>query len=142
MNTSSDIRIYVVYTFYTHGHCTDRCLCLCWQAAELEGSDNQKKIVLRRALEFIPNSVKLWKSAIELESVADARYVIQLFVSKPIKKITQIALLFYFMLLYYVYVCVCVCSVLLGRAVECVPHSADMWLALAKLETHENARKV
>ena len=29
---------------------------------------------------------------------------------------------------------------MLARAVECVPHSVEMWLALAKLETHENAR--
>lgn len=43
------------------------------QAADLETNEAQKKIVLRRALEFIPNSVKLWKTAIELESVADAR---------------------------------------------------------------------
>ncbi len=32
--------------------------------------------------------------------------------------------------------------IMLARAVECVPHSVEMWLALAKLETHENARKV
>jgi hypothetical protein len=31
---------------------------------------------------------------------------------------------------------------MLARAVECVPHSVDMWLALARLETYENARKV
>jgi tetratricopeptide (TPR) repeat protein len=32
--------------------------------------------------------------------------------------------------------------VLLGRAVECCQHSTDLWLALAHLETYENARKV
>jgi hypothetical protein len=32
--------------------------------------------------------------------------------------------------------------VMLARAVECVPQSVEMWLALAKLETHENARRV
>ena len=31
---------------------------------------------------------------------------------------------------------------MLARAVECVPQSIEMWLALAKLETHENARRV
>jgi pre-mRNA-processing factor 6 len=31
---------------------------------------------------------------------------------------------------------------MLARAVECVPHSVDMWLALARLETYENARRV
>ena len=32
--------------------------------------------------------------------------------------------------------------VLLSRAVECCPTSVDLWVALAKLETYENARKV
>jgi len=31
---------------------------------------------------------------------------------------------------------------LLGRAVECCPTAVELWLALAKLETYENARKV
>ena len=33
-------------------------------------------MVLRRALEFIPNSVQLWKTAIELEDVSDARIML------------------------------------------------------------------
>jgi pre-mRNA-processing factor 6 len=33
-------------------------------------------------------------------------------------------------------------KVLLHRAVECVPHCLEMWLALAKLETYNNARVV
>ena len=32
--------------------------------------------------------------------------------------------------------------ILLGRAVECCPTSVELWCALAKLETYENARKV
>ena len=31
---------------------------------------------------------------------------------------------------------------MLARAVECVPHSVDMWLALARLENYQAARKV
>ena len=31
---------------------------------------------------------------------------------------------------------------MLGRAVECCPTAVELWLALAKLETYENARKV
>jgi pre-mRNA-processing factor 6 len=31
---------------------------------------------------------------------------------------------------------------MLSRAVECVPHSVEMWLALAQLESYESARKV
>ncbi|CAG0916495.1 unnamed protein product [Notodromas monacha] len=32
--------------------------------------------------------------------------------------------------------------ILLGRAVECCPTSVELWLALARLETYENARRV
>ena len=31
---------------------------------------------------------------------------------------------------------------MLYRAVECVPHSTEMWLALSKLEHYENAKQV
>lgn len=31
---------------------------------------------------------------------------------------------------------------MLSHAVECIPTSVEMWLALAKLETYENAKKV
>jgi pre-mRNA-processing factor 6 len=31
---------------------------------------------------------------------------------------------------------------MLDRAVECCPNQVDLWLALAKLETYENAKKV
>ena len=48
-----------------------------------------KRRVLRKALENIPSSVRLWKAAIELEEPEDAR-------------------------------------VLLGRAVECCPHSVEV----------------
>lgn len=30
----------------------------------------------------------------------------------------------------------------MSRAVECCPTNVDLWLALARLETYENARKV
>ena len=33
-------------------------------------------------------------------------------------------------------------KILLSRAVECCPTSVDLWLALAKLEKYDNARKV
>jgi pre-mRNA-processing factor 6 len=32
--------------------------------------------------------------------------------------------------------------VLLSRAVECCPTHVELWLALAKLETYDNAKKV
>ena len=44
--------------------------------AELEPDSNRKKAVLRRALELIPSSVKLWRVAVELEDVEDARILL------------------------------------------------------------------
>jgi pre-mRNA-processing factor 6 len=58
------------------------------------------------ALEHIPNSVRLWKETVNLESSAtDAR-------------------------------------ILLARAVEVIPLSVELWLALARLETPERAKAV
>ena len=36
----------------------------------------RRRQVLRRALEFVPNSVKLWMSAVELEEAEDARVML------------------------------------------------------------------
>jgi pre-mRNA-processing factor 6 len=92
-------------------------------ASDLEHDSKAKKRVLRRgtlfsasvrfgglicdlALEHIPNSVRLWKETVNLEtSPADAR-------------------------------------ILLSRAVEVIPLSVELWLALACLETPENAKAV
>ena len=58
------------------------------------------------ALEHIPNSVRLWKETVNLESSQnDAR-------------------------------------ILLSRAVEVIPLSVELWLALARLETPERAKAV
>lgn len=46
------------------------------QAARLEQDDAAKARVLRRALERIPNSVKLWKAAVELANERDARILL------------------------------------------------------------------
>ena len=46
------------------------------RAAEARTGRNRKKAVLRRALELIPSSVKLWRVAVELEDVEDARILL------------------------------------------------------------------
>jgi pre-mRNA-processing factor 6 len=93
-------------------------------AADLEHDSAAKKRVLRKgkasdsaglristdsfysALEHIPNSVRLWKETVNLESSAtDAR-------------------------------------ILLSRAVEVIPLSVELWLALARLEVPERAKAV
>ncbi|MEO0441749.1 MAG: hypothetical protein AAF067_12860, partial [Pseudomonadota bacterium] len=47
------------------------------EVSDLEDEDSMaKKAVLRRALELVPSSVKLWRTAIELEDVDDARILL------------------------------------------------------------------
>lgn len=46
------------------------------QLASYETNFNQKKAILRKGLENIPNSVTLWKAAIELENVHDAKILL------------------------------------------------------------------
>ena len=47
------------------------------QAARLEQDKQAKSRVLRRALEGVPTSVRLWKAAIELASEDDARVLLK-----------------------------------------------------------------
>ena len=46
------------------------------RACDLEVEHKAKRRVLRRALELIPNSVRLWKAAIELEEPEDAKILL------------------------------------------------------------------
>ena len=46
------------------------------KAADLETESKAKKRVFRKALEQIPNSVRLWKLAVELEDPEDARIML------------------------------------------------------------------
>ncbi|KAF9525583.1 PRP1 splicing factor, N-terminal-domain-containing protein [Crepidotus variabilis] len=72
----------------------------------LAAADLESDVKAKKPLENIPNSVRLWKETVNLESSAvDAR-------------------------------------ILLARAVEVIPLSVELWLALARLETPDNARAV
>lgn len=53
-----------------------RCALAAAQAARLETDDVSKSRVLRRALERIPTSVRLWKAAVELANQDDARVLL------------------------------------------------------------------
>lgn len=46
------------------------------KAADVETETKAKRRVYRKALEHIPNSVRLWKSAVELENPEDARILL------------------------------------------------------------------
>ena len=45
-------------------------------AASLESNITMRRRVLRKALEVVPNSVKLWQAAIDLEPPEDARLML------------------------------------------------------------------
>jgi pre-mRNA-processing factor 6 len=84
----------------------------------------------------IPNSVKLWLYAAEIEEDPDKKKVVLRraleFIPNSVKLWrTAIEL-----------ESAVDARIMLARAVECVPTSVDMWLALAKLESYDNARKV
>lgn len=46
------------------------------KAAELETNAKDKQRIYRKALEHIPNSVRLWKAAVELTEPEDARILL------------------------------------------------------------------
>ncbi|CAF1711609.1 unnamed protein product [Brassica napus] len=70
-----------------------------------ELEEERKSLVLRRGLENVPDSVRLWKTLVDMVNEEDA-------------------------------------IVLLHRAVECCPLDVELWLALARLETYENTKKL
>eukprot|EP00913_Durusdinium_trenchii_P031191 g29207.t1 len=82
-------------------------------AANRETDLQAKGRVLRKALEFIPNSVRLWKEAVSLEERANEKKRQETETENGLARAVGV------------------------RAVECVPHSVEMWLALAKLSAYK-----
>ena len=105
------------------------------EAARLQTPANAATIYAN-AVRHMPNSVKIWINASELEETqAGKRTVLRRaleFVPNSVKLWKAAVQL----------ESEDDARVMLSRAVECVPHSVDMWLALAKLETYGNAQKV
>mmetsp|Transcript_13056 Transcript_13056/g.22359 ORF Transcript_13056/g.22359 Transcript_13056/m.22359 type:complete len:902 (-) Transcript_13056:18-2723(-) len=105
------------------------------EAARLHPTETSKAI-LSRAVKVLPNSVKIWMRAANLESEQEDKKKVfrralefipnseELWKAAIELEEPQDAL------------------ILLGRAVECIPHCVELWLALAHLETYENAKKV
>ncbi|ORZ35141.1 PRP1 splicing factor, N-terminal-domain-containing protein [Catenaria anguillulae PL171] len=106
------------------------------EAARLNTLDNAK-VILANAVRHVPDSVKVWLHASRLESDVIAQ-----------KRVLRRALEFIPNSVTIWRAAIALeenqsdAVILVRRAVECVPLSVDMWLTLAKLETHENARKV
>lgn len=107
-----------------------------WLEAARLHDPEEAKTILAHATREIPNSVKLWLAAANLETDNKRkkkvlRKALEMIPNSP--KLWRAA----------------VeleepeeARVMLAHAVECIPTSMEMWLALAKLETFENAKKV
>ncbi len=106
------------------------------EAARLNSFENAK-IILANAALHIPQSVKIWLRAKELEKdVQDQKKMLR----QALEHIPNSVALWKELVS---------CEedaenakVLLSRAVECVPLAIELWLALARLETYANAQKV
>ena len=105
------------------------------EAARLQPTDIAKAVV-SQAVRQIPNSVRIWIKASDLEIEFKAKKKI---FRKALEHIPNSVRLWK----------AAVeleepddARILLSRAVECCPTSVELWLALSRLEGYENARKV
>ena len=110
------------------------------EAARLHPPSEGEKILLK-AVEYLPKSEKIWKRLIKLEKSYDSKKekikealtnistsesIWKMLIDLEVEKDNDESTL----------------KEILSRAVQCVPHSIDFWLALAKLEKYEDAKKV
>ncbi|GAA5881181.1 hypothetical protein JCM16303_004830 [Sporobolomyces ruberrimus] len=105
-------------------------------ASELNTNENAK-VILANAIQELPQSVRIWMRAVELEHETKAK-----------KRVLRKAL-------EYIPASVKLwketvkleenpedARILLARAVEVIPHAQELWLALARLESPDRARQV
>lgn len=107
------------------------------EASRLAANANDAKAALARAVGALPRSVRLWLAAADLEQerAAKARVIRRALERIPASlKLWKAAV--------ELAPSDDDARVLLARAVECCPLHVELWLALARLETHEGARKV
>lgn len=108
-----------------------------WIAASELNTNENAKVILANAVQELPQSVRIWMRAVELEAEVKAK-----------KRVLRKAL-------EYIPASVRLwketvklednpedARILLSRAVEVIPTSQELWLALARLETPERARGV
>ena len=102
-------------------------------AAKLEETDERKRRVLRKALENIPNSVRLWKAVVDLSSEEDARVLL----SRAVECCPQHADLWLALARLETRD---KARVVLNKARETLPTEPSIWIAAAKLEeANDNA---
>lgn len=105
------------------------------EAARLQPPELSRSVIAQ-AVQNIPNSVRIWAKAADLEVEVKAKKRVY---RKALEQIPNSVRLWK----------EAVeteepddARILLARAVECCPSSTELWLALARLETYENAKKV
>ncbi|EGW10560.1 Pre-mRNA-processing factor 6 [Cricetulus griseus] len=105
------------------------------EAARLQPGDTAKAVVAQ-AVRHLPQSVRIYIRAAELETDIRAKKRV---LRKALEHVPNSVRLWK----------AAVeleepedARIMLSRAVECCPTSVELWLALARLETYENARKV
>lgn len=101
-------------------------------------SPSEAKVILSQALSQIPTAVSLWVAAAQLEP--DKSLQRKIVLRRALEALPHSEVLWKHLLAQEEDPQEA--RILLSRGVECLPHSLEMWLALAKLESHENARKV
>jgi pre-mRNA-processing factor 6 len=106
------------------------------EAARLLPNDIAKGIV-SQAVKHLPNSVKIWIKAADLES-ADLKAKRKV-LRKALEQVPNSVRLWKAAIELEEEEDA---KIMLSRAVECCPQSVELWLALARLETYDNARKV
>ncbi|EJK53934.1 hypothetical protein THAOC_26535 [Thalassiosira oceanica] len=107
------------------------CVKVYLRAADLENHDFAKKAVLRKALEANPNSVTLWKAAIDLEDADDARVLLSVAVEKVPHSI-EIWLALARLESYEN------ARKVLNQARKHLPTERSIWIAAAKLEEEDS----
>ncbi|KAI8921006.1 PRP1 splicing factor, N-terminal-domain-containing protein [Powellomyces hirtus] len=106
------------------------------ESARLNTIENAK-VILAQAIRHVPQSVKIWTKACDLETDVKGK-----------KRVLRRALEFIPNSVKIWKAAVSLeedpedARILLSRAVECIPLAVELWLALARLENHANARIV
>ncbi|KAF9519699.1 hypothetical protein BS47DRAFT_1375004 [Hydnum rufescens UP504] len=106
------------------------------EAARLHNNDDAK-VILANAVLHVAQSVKIWLTAANLEHELKAKKRV---LRKALEHIPNSVTLWKQTI--SLETSPTDARILLARAVEVLPHSIELWLALARLETPENARKV
>lgn len=107
-----------------------------FHAAELNTPENAK-IILARAVQNIPQSVKIWLKAASLEQDVKGKMRV---LRKAVEYIPNSVTLWKDLI--NLEDNPDDAKILLGRAVEVIPQSVELWLTLARLETPVEAQKV